>query len=774
MASHRQAQAGNHRSNPRLARTNNAQTLKQSKVDKKAAKLWRRKIGDSAKAIPVTDGPNKERHVAFANEVAQLRQLGRHLQISSPHASSDHEEVEIKDPLHQLLSRMPRNLHDFTIERLQPIFDHDLSISDLAGRLRDVATSLQQLSLPPRQQISVQAEGVVSPPDQRASATTRTSLRQSFYQPFQSHAHDVKMLHIIATEIQNYTQSTSRMRDKPSDQPPNQPQSQAYFDQPQTCEPRIPLQPPLTTFSPQELRQKPQAPRHRFEKKAESEAQTLERGSSIARVGEGWKDAVSISSDNTSHKRPASAIFISSGVTTSSPYKSSSPPSNGCSGAQTQTAAYGGEARLPQATVSEPPPKKVRVLLQQDYSVERSVDVKEELVEKGELINDEHDELADEELHESLLVDIHMAEQNADDDQELLDELLTLPPAPNMYPQSTIPSWWGEVDRLIAEVQQLDQPASLDISRTQQHQTPQPSSVSQDSERSSHSKFSQELSAGRDIPRMQQRQSLYEPLTVQDAMASSDSYYADMSQSPHGSSVSQDSEWVSQSKYSPKPSAVQDAPAAQDTAHAQLSQRPQVSSPARDNSHAPLSQPPPKPSAVQDALAAQDTAYAQLSQKPQVSSPAQSIAHAQLSRTPPKLPSSPEHTLKLCLPSDCVMPLPLKWSNTDQRNRHYQADRSESTQPSPAAPTNHNPTSLPSLFSLQSSSVQRGFKSLTSSNCEDGAPSQHSESPPAKLASSLSPRLDVRAMREQHQADYDAVVKRLLHGVDQLVEMCGL
>ncbi|KAK3658738.1 hypothetical protein LTR56_001609 [Elasticomyces elasticus] len=750
MASHRQARAKT--SNARLARTNNPQTLKQSKGDKKAAKRWRRKIGNAAKdqlaEIPVADGPNKERAVALANEVAQLRQLGRRLQLSSPHTSSDHEDEESEDPLHQLLSRMPQALHNFTIERLQPMFEDDLSNSDLAQRIHDVATSLETPFAPPQQRIPVQVGGVVSPPNYRATCTARTFLHQSFYQPFQSYAHDAQMLHIIATDTQNCSPITSRTRDKPS----NQPQSQTNLDQSQTYEPRIPLRstfnPPSVHFSLQEIRGETQTLRRQFEKKVESEEQTFEHGSSTVPTGEGWKDAVLISSDNALRKQPADTISISSGVTPSSPYKSSSPPSNDCGSAQTQVVDCGGEARLLQAAASILPQKKVRWGLPLTYvrifvpDVEEAVtdeeeltedeldelpDMEEELADEEEEFTDE-EELTDEELHAALLAEVHIAEEDADDDDELLDKPPTLTLNANPHLQPTVPNW-AVIDRIIAAEQQLNQPSSPDISQTHQRQTPQPSSASQDFGRGSQSKYSQEPSA------------------VQDTLASSDSYYADLSQTPQPSSATQDNIHAQLSQKPRVPLRNQDALAIQDAPHADLSQTPQPSSATQDNIHA------------------------QLSQSPQVPSAAQDNTRAQLSPDPRKPSSSPEITLKRRLPSDSAMPSPFRWSYADQRNRHYQADRSESAQPSPVAPTNHGPTSLLPPLPLQSTSVQRGLIALTSGGREDGAPPQPPQSPPAKLNSGLSPRLSVRAMRERHRAGDDAVRQWIYDEFDRLVEM---
>ncbi|KAK5706499.1 hypothetical protein LTR97_001488 [Elasticomyces elasticus] len=736
MASHRQAQAKNRRSNTRLARTNNSETLKESKGDKKAVKRWRRKIGNSANAIPVTGGSRKGRPVALANEVAQLRELGRGLQLSSPRTSSDHEEEEeeTEDPLRPLLDRMPQALHNFMIERLQPMFDDDLSNSDLAQRIHDVATSLETPFAPPQQRIPVQASGVVSPPNHRATCTARTFLHQSFYQPFQSYAHDAQMLHIIATDTQNCSPFPLRTRDQPS----NPPQTQTNLDQCQNYEPRIPPQP---TFNP------PSTPRRRFKKKVESEEQTSKRSGSTVPAGEEWKDAVLISSDNASPKRPVDAISISSGVTPSSPYKSSSPPRNDCGSAQTQVVDCGGEAQLPQAAASRLPQKKVRWGVPLTYVRIFVPDVEEELVDEEEstedeldelpdmeeeLTEDELDELADEELHESLLMDIYMAEQDADDDQ-----------------------------------QQLNQPSSPDISQTHRRQSTQPSSVSQDFGCGSQSKYPQEPSA------------------VQDALASSDSYYADRSQSPQPSSASQDTSHAQLSQNPQVPLRNQDALAApdtarahlQDTSHAQLSQNPQVplrnqdALAALDTACAHLSQSPQAPSA------SQDTSHAQLSQNPQVPLASQDIQHAQLSRSPRNPPSSPEFTLKLCLPSDSVMPWELRWSDTDQRNRHYQADRSESAQSSPVAPTNHGPASLLPLLPLQNPSVQLGVAAFTSGGRNDAAPPQPSQSPRANLDFGPSSGLSVRAMRERHRAGDDAVRQWIYDEFDRLVEMgdelCG-
>ncbi|KAK5711158.1 hypothetical protein LTR15_012646 [Elasticomyces elasticus] len=399
------------------------------------------------------------------------------------------------DPLKKEVSAELASLQalECRIAQVNQYFSEQASILH-DNRVDNEQYSLEQSLLPPRQQISVQAGSVVSPPDYRASATARTNLRQSFYQPFQSYAHDAVMLRIIATEIQNCNQPASRTHDKPS----NQPQPHTSLDQPQTSEPRIPPQypslPPHSPLPPRNewgSRQEVQSPRRRYEEKVELEEQTSERGSSILLAGRGWKDAISISDDNTSYKQPADAISISSRVSTSSPYKSSSPLRNDGGSAQAQVVDHGGEAGLLQATASEPLQKKARVLLEQHNSLERSVDVKKERVEKEEFTNDKHDELpdieeeltedeldelADKELYESLLADIYMAEQDADNDQ-----------------------------------QQLDLPASLDILRTQQRKSPQSLSVSQDSKHGSQSKYS------------------HKPSAAQDVLASLDSYYADRS-----------------------------------------------------------------------------------------------------------------------------------------------------------------------------------------------------------------------------------------------------
>ncbi|KAK3656165.1 hypothetical protein LTR22_009872 [Elasticomyces elasticus] len=643
-------------------------------------------------------------------------------------------------------------------------FDAKISQHSHQQRVDEEQSSLQQLLLPPQQPIPVQVSGVVSPPNHHASATARTNLRQSFNQPCQTYAQDIpsNLHHSPAYSTQINTQSASRTRDQPS----NPPQTQTNLDQRQNYEPRIPPQstfnPPSVHFSPQESQRELQTLRRRFEKKVESEEQTSERSGSTVPAGEEWKDAVLISSDNASPKRPVDAISISSGVTPSSPYKSSSPPRNDCGSAQTQVVDCGGEAGLLQATASELLQKKARVLLEQRNSLERSVDVKKERVEKEELTNDEHDELpdmeeeltedeldelsdmeeeltedeldelADEELHESLLIDIYMAEQDADDDQ-----------------------------------QQLNQPSSPDISQTHGRQSTQPSSVSQDFGCGSQSKYPQEPSA------------------VQDALASSDSYYADRSQSPQPSSASQDTSHAQLSQNPQVPLRNQDALAAPDTARAHLSQSPQAPSASQDTSHARLSQNPQVPLRNQDALAApdtarahlQDTSHAQLSQNPQVLLASQDIQHAQLSRSPRNPPSSPEFTLKLCLPSDSVMPWELRWSDTDQRNRHYQADRSESAQPSPVAPTNHGPASLLPLLPLQNPSVQLGVAAFTSGGRNDAAPPQPSQSPRANLDFGPSSGLSVRTMRERHRAGDDAVRQWIYDEFDRLVEMgdelCG-
>ncbi|KAK3638012.1 hypothetical protein LTR22_017974 [Elasticomyces elasticus] len=543
---------------------------------------------------------------AVNHELASLQTLERRIrqvdQYFDEQASISHDSRH--DPLDAKISQQGRQL-----------------------RVHDEQSLLQPPLFPPRQQISVQARDVFSPPDQRASTTTKTSPRQSFRQPFQSHAQDIpSKLHQSPTYgTQINTQSTSRMRD----QPPNQPQSQAYFDQPRTYEPRIPLQPPSTTFSPQELQQKPQAPRHRFEKKAESEAQTLERGSSIARVGFERFHGV----ENVPHV----PVTVQLQQHDRSSLKHARLPSNDCSSAQTQVVDHGDEARLLYATVSEPPPKKVRVLLQQDYSLERSVDVEEEVADDWKLLPGE--------------------------------------------PQPTPP--------------ESGQRPNMSHSRPSR---PSDFETKNDIDEDDDGALDDELLCSSPVPTTKQpKHQLEAPV---------------LSQKPRVSSASQD------------------------TSHAQLSQKPRVSSASQDTSHAQLSQKP------QVSSASQDTSHAQLSQKPQVSSPVQSIAHAQLSRTPPKPLATHE--------SACG---------------HH---RSESAQPSPAAPTNHNPTSLLPLLPLYSPSVQRGLKSLTSGDYEDSAPPQHSESPPATDSSALlpwspSPIRRVDARRQDVANALDTQDEHMLH-----------
>ncbi|KAK4899569.1 hypothetical protein LTR27_003302 [Elasticomyces elasticus] len=581
----------------------------------------------------------------------------------------------------QALERRIRQVDQYFDEQASVSHDSphdplDAKISQQGHQLRvhDKQSLLQPPLLPPHQQIFVQARDVVSPLDQRASATTRTSLRQSSNQPFQSHAQDIpsKLYQSPTYGTQINTQSASRTRDKPS----NQPQSQACFDQPQTYEPRIPLQPPSTTFSPQESWQKPQAPIRRFEKKAGSEAQTSERGDGIALAGFERFQGV----DKAIRTLPNVAEKVHLRQHDRSSLKHARSPSNDCGSAQTQVVDYGGEARLPQATASKPPQKKVCGLFEQDYSLGTSADVEKEVVDDWQLLPGEPQPTPPESgqrpnmshtrpTHPS---DVEVENDIVEDDDGALDdELLCSSPVPTTKQLKHQPK----------------APVVQDILRTQQRQSPQAPPVSQD------------------ISRTQQRQS------PRVSSASQDTPHAQLSQSPQVSS------------------------AAQDTSHARLSQSPQVSSAIQDNPHAQLSQKPRVSSAIQD------NPHAQLSQKPRVSSAAQDDPHAQLSRTPPK----PSATHK----SAC-------------------AHRSESAQPSPAAPTNHNPTNLLPLLPLRSPSVQWGLKSLTSGDCEDSAPPQHSESPPATDSSALlpwspSPIRRVDARRQDVANALDTQDEHMLH-----------
>ncbi|KAK3658741.1 hypothetical protein LTR56_001612 [Elasticomyces elasticus] len=496
------------------------------------------------------------------------------------------------------------------IRQVNQHFSQPASISH-DSRVDNKQSSLQQPLLSPRKQISIQAGEVVSPPNHRALATARTNLRQSFNQPSQSYAHDIlSNLHQSpAHGTQINAHSAPQTRDKPS----NQPQSQTNLDQSQTYEPRIPLRPtfspPSAHFSPQEIRGETQTPRRQFEKKVESEEQTSKRGDSIDRAGFERFQGV----NNAIQTLSTVAETVELRQHDRSSLKHTRSPSNDCGSAQTQVVDCGGEARLLQAAASMPLEKKVRWGLPQDHSLGTSADVQVEVADDWKLLPGEAQPTPPESgqrpnmSHSRVMRSLDVEIENdidKDDDGALDDELLCSSPVPITKQPKLQPK----------------APASPDILRTQQRQSPQAPPVSQDTSRT------------------QQRQSPQAP------SASQDTSRAQLSQSPQVSSASQD------------------------TSHARLSQSSRVSSAAQDTSHARLSQ------SSQVSSASQDTPHAQLSQSSQVSSAAQDTSHARLSQIQRGLialtsgdreDGAPPQPLQSPLVSDSSAPLP--WSSSPVR-----------------------------------------------------------------------------------------------------------
>ncbi|KAK3667336.1 hypothetical protein LTR22_001852 [Elasticomyces elasticus] len=331
-------------------------------------------------------------------------------------------------------------------------------------RVDNKQSSLQQPLLSPRKQISIQAGEVVSPPNHRALATARTNLRQSFNQPSQSYAHDIlSNLHQSpAHGTQINAHSAPQTRDKPS----NQPQSQTNLDQSQTYEPRIPLRPtfspPSAHFSPQEIRGETQTPRRQFEKKVESEEQTSKRGDSIDRAGFERFQGV----NNAIQTLSTVAETVELRQHDRSSLKHTRSPSNDCGSAQTQVVDCGGEARLLQAAASMPLEKKVRWGLPQDHSLGTSADVQVEVADDWKLLPGEAQPTPPESgqrpnmSHSRVMRSLDVEIENdidKDDDGALDDELLCSSPVPITKQPKLQPK----------------APASPDILRTQQRQSPQ-------------------------------------------------------------------------------------------------------------------------------------------------------------------------------------------------------------------------------------------------------------------------------------------------------------